>query len=127
MPEVKGTPIGIVGCSMGGRWALWLAANRPSLPIQAVTTLHGARAGDFSKSRAAFQGHLTETDPWVSEMPRHELRRALGTAGRMVDLNIYAGTDHWFFESDRRDACEARAARLARRRTLAFLPANPGS
>ncbi|MCX6069731.1 MAG: dienelactone hydrolase family protein [Chloroflexi bacterium] len=124
MPEVKGPSIGIIGFSMGGHWALWLAANRPALPIRGVTTFYGARSGDYSKSRAAFQGHFAEEDAWVSDASRRKLERTLEAAGRKVDFHVYPGTSHWFFEADREDAYDPRAAKLAWDRTLAFLRAN---
>jgi carboxymethylenebutenolidase len=123
-PETKGSSIGVIGFSMGGYWALWLAANRPQLPIRALTTFYGARSGDYSKSRAAFQGHFAEEDPWVSDAARKKLQRALEVAGRVVDFHVYPGTGHWFFEADRKDAYDPKAAKLAWERTLAFLRAH---
>jgi carboxymethylenebutenolidase len=124
MPEVQGSSIGVVGFSMGGHWALWLAANRPALPIRAVTTFYGVRSGDYSKSRAAFQGHFAEEDPWASDASRRKLERTLEAAGRVVDFHVYPGTSHWFFEADREDAYDPEAAKLAWERTLAFLRAH---
>ena len=123
-PETTGSSIGIIGFSMGGHWALWLAGNRPALPIRAVTTFYGARAGDYSKSHAAFQGHFAEEDPWVSDASRRKLERNLEAAGRAVDFHLYPGTGHWFFEADREDAYDPQAAKLAWGRTLAFLRAH---
>lgn len=121
MPERKGPSIGVIGFSMGGHWALWLAGNRPTLPIRAVTTFYGARGGDYSKSRAAFQGHFAQGDPWVSDASRCKLERNLEAAGREVDFHVYPGTGHWFFEADREGAYDPKAAKLAWERTLAFL------
>jgi dienelactone hydrolase len=56
-PAVQGSTIGVVGFSMGGHWALWLS-QRPELPIGATVTFYGARAGDYSSSRAAFLAGL---------------------------------------------------------------------
>jgi carboxymethylenebutenolidase len=123
-PEMAGQAIGIIGFSMGGYWALWLAGNRPMLPIRAVTTFYGARGGDYSKSRSAFQGHFAEEDPWVSDASRKKLERNLEAAGREVDFHVYPGTSHWFFEGDREDAYDPQAAGLAWGRTLAFLRAH---
>jgi carboxymethylenebutenolidase len=123
-PETKGSSIGVIGFSMGGHWALWLAANRPELRIRALTTFYGARSGDYSKSHAAFQGHFAEDDPWVSDTARRKLQQALEAAGREADFHVYPGTHHWFFEADREDAYDPRAAKLAWERTLAFLQAH---
>jgi carboxymethylenebutenolidase len=119
-PAVRGASIGVVGFSMGGHWALWLA-QRQALPIRAVTTFYGARGGDYANSQAAFQGHFAERDTWVSEAARKKLQRSLETCGRAAEFHIYPGTQHWFFEADRDDAYAAQAAQLAWKRTLAFL------
>jgi len=124
LPQVQGSSIGVIGFSMGGHWALWLAANRPELRIRAVTTFYGARAGDYGASPAAFQGHFAERDPWVSDAALKKLRQSLEQAPRGAELHVYPGTGHWFFESDRQDAYNRQAAELAWERTLAFLHKN---
>lgn len=50
-----------------------------------------------------------------------KLEKALRTAGCEAEFHTYPGTTHWFFERDRREAHNAKAARLAWARTLAFL------
>lgn len=117
---VTGEGIGVLGFSMGGHWALWLAA-RPELPISAAVTFYGARAGDYTHSHAAFQGHYAEADDWVSAASINKLRKCLADAQRPAEFFTYPGTGHWFFERDREDAYHAQAAMLAWRRTLAFL------
>lgn len=123
-PHVRGTSLGVVGFSMGGHRALWLAANRPELPLRAVTTFYGARAGDYARSPAAFQGHFAEHDTRVSAAALNKLRRSLESAPRGAEIHVYPGTGHWFFESDRDQAYDPRAAELAWSRTLAFLRKN---
>jgi carboxymethylenebutenolidase len=124
VPQVQGHSIGVIGFSMGGHWALWLAANRPELRLKAVTTFDGARAGDYSASLAAFQGHFAERDPWVSDAALKKLRQSLEQAPRGAELHVYPGTGHWFFESDRDEAYHQKAAELAWGRTVAFLRKN---
>jgi carboxymethylenebutenolidase len=124
LPQVRGSSIGVIGFSMGGHWALWLAANRPELRLKAVTTFYGARAGDYSASPAAFQGHFAERDPWVSDAALKKLRQSLEQAPRGAELHVYPGTGHWFFESDRDEAYHQKAAELAWGRTVAFLRKN---
>lgn len=121
LPQVQGSSIGAIGFSMGGHWALWLAANRPELRLKAVATFYGARAGDYSASPAAFQGHFAERDPWVSDSALKKLRRSLEQAPRGAEVHIYPGTGHWFFESDRHEAYHRQAAELAWKRTRTFL------
>ena len=119
-PAVQGSGIGVVGFSMGGHWALWLS-QRAELPIAAAVTFYGARAGDYSSSRAAFLGHFAETDDWVSDAAIKRLGTSLEKAGRAADFFVYPGTGHWFFESDRPDAFDPGAAESAWERTVPFL------
>ena len=72
-------PLGQVGFSMGGHWALWLAKQaRPEIPpISATVVFYATRAGDFSLSRSAFQFHLADSDPFVSEAGIVRQRRQL--------------------------------------------------
>lgn len=119
-PAVQGSTIGVVGFSMGGHWALWLS-QRSELPIGATVTFYGVRAGDYSRSRAAFLGHFAEKDNWVSDAALKKLKKSLVTAGRVAEFFVYPDTNHWFFESDQADAYHPQAAELAWERTLKFL------
>ena len=112
--------VSVLGFSMGGHWAYWLA-QRPELPIAATVCFYAARGGDYSKSRSIFLGHFAETDEWVSAAGVRALERALERAGREHRFHTYEGTGHWFFESDRSDAFVPEAADLAWHRTLSFL------
>jgi carboxymethylenebutenolidase len=118
--EVTRPHIGVVGFSMGGHWALWLA-QRPELPIAATVVFYAARSGDFSKSQSRFLGHFAETDEWVSAAGLKRVKKALETAGKDFVFHNYPGTTHWFFEEDRADAFDPKAADLAWTRTLDFL------
>jgi len=112
--------VGVVGFSMGGHWAYWLA-QRPELPIVATVTFYAVRNGDYSRSQSAFQGHFAETDEWVSPTGIRNLERSLSKAGRPFEFHTYPGTGHWFFEDDRASAFEPKAAQLAWTRTFDFL------
>lgn len=118
--SVEDSFIGVVGFSMGGHWACWLA-QRPNLPIRATVTFYAARGGNYSHSRSAFQCHFAETDKWVSAASSKALAKALGAARRTAEFYTYPDTTHWFIESDRPEAYDARAAKLAWRRTIEFL------
>jgi carboxymethylenebutenolidase len=111
--------IGVVGFSLGGYWALWLAEQLP-IPVAATAVFYGSRGGEYAASRSAFQFHLAETDPYVSASGVKSLQKSLKKAGREAEFHTYPGTGHWFFESDRPEAYRAEAARLAWDRLLAF-------
>jgi len=57
--------LAVVGFSMGGHWAYWLA-QRPELPIAATVTFYAARNGNYAASNSSFLAHFAEDDPWVS-------------------------------------------------------------
>lgn len=125
---MTGLGIGQVGFSMGGHWAFWLA-QQEKLPITATVTFYAARSGDYSQTRSSFLCHFAENDPWVSGAAVKKLARHLDSAGVSSTFHQYPGTKHWFFESDRNDSFEPKAAELAWKRTIRFLGGNlpPGN
>lgn len=119
-PAVDGRPLGALGFSFGAAWAIHLAAERPA-DLRAVTLYYGAYTVDFSKARAAYQGHFAESDPYEPAEGVAEMEAAMRAAGREVAFYTYPGTGHWFAENDRPDAYRRDAAELAWGRTVAFL------
>jgi carboxymethylenebutenolidase len=120
-PAVRGSALGVVGCSMGAAYALLLSTLLPD-QIAAVVSFYGAYAEpEYSKAHAAYLLHFAEHDEWESDEEIKALEHALRAAGKAAALYRYPGTMHWFLEEDRPDAYNAAAARLAWERTLAFL------
>jgi len=116
---VDGETVGVVGFSMGGHWAVWLA-QRPELPIAATVLYYACRAGNFGASRSAFLAHFAETDDWVSRASRRRMEQAIAKAGHPYTAFDYPGTSHWFAERNRAGEYDAEAAALALDRTTSF-------
>jgi carboxymethylenebutenolidase len=112
--------LGVIGFSFGAAWASVLAAMRPA-NVTAVVLFYGAYAPDLRPATAAFLGHFAENDLYEPREGMEELQAALKALGRPATFYIYEGTGHWFFEPDRPDAYDPKAAQLAWERTLAFL------
>jgi carboxymethylenebutenolidase len=115
--------LAVVGFSLGAYYALQLADAHPE-HLHSVVLFYGTDGGvggDYSNSRAEYLGHFAENDPYEPQSNAGALEETLKCAGRQVTFYVYPGTGHWFFEPDRKDACNEAAARLAWDRTLAFL------
>ncbi len=121
-PAVSGRGLGVMGFSMGAYWTLWLAQKKPEL-VRAAAIFYGTNGGggEFKPSTAAFLGHFAERDPYETAEAIQALEANLKGSGRPTEFYTYPGTGHWFMETDRPDAYNAQAARLAWDRTIAFL------
>ena len=117
-------PCGTLGFSMGGSWALWLAARLPDL-VDATAVFYGSQSIDMAPSRSAYLGHFAEHDRFVDDDEITLLEADLRLLDKEVEFHRYPGTGHWFFESDR-EAYDAAAAELAWDRTMAFFHAHLG-
>jgi carboxymethylenebutenolidase len=118
-----GAGLAVVAFSLGGFYALQLAAADPE-HIRSVVLFYGTEGtmgGDFSNSRADYLGHFAELDEYETQTNVDSLEASLRRAGRPVTFFRYPGTGHWFFEPDRVEAYNPAAASLAWERTLAFL------
>lgn len=119
-PATGGTPLGVIGFSLGAFFALQMVEEKPA-DIIAVVTFYGTRSGKYNRTQAAFLGHFAEADVYVSQESTHKLEASLRSAGREVECYVYPGTQHWFFEDDRPESYQETAASLAWDRTVQFL------
>jgi carboxymethylenebutenolidase len=117
---VTSTTIGIVGFSLGARFALELSTEK-SKGIDPVVIFYGTTNVDYSSSQAAYLGHFAEQDAWVALSGVKKLEKKLRAAGRPFTSYIYEGTGHWFFENDQKEAFDKKAAESAWQRTVDFL------
>jgi carboxymethylenebutenolidase len=112
--------LAVIGFSLGAFFALNLSTSDPER-VNKVVVFYGTGPADFTKSRAAYQGHFAGNDPFEPESEVNSLEEELKKAGRPVGFYTYLGTGHWFFEPDRAEVYHPEAASLAWERTLAFL------
>jgi carboxymethylenebutenolidase len=117
---VKDKGVGLIGFSLGARFALELSVEEDS-PVRAVVTFYGNSQNDYAASKAAYLCHFAESDPYVAQSGIKKLEKNMKAAQRPLTHYVYPDTTHWFFEEDRPDAFHADAAQLAWGRTLEFL------
>jgi len=121
-PGAAGRPLGLLGFSLGAFHGLWLACER-GREFGGVVVYYGTREAAYEKAHAAFLGHFAEKDPFESTASLQSFEESLRKAGRDFAIHVYPGTGHWFFEKDRKQAYDAKAADLSWRRTIAFFRA----
>ncbi|CAA9255964.1 MAG: Dienelactone hydrolase family protein [uncultured Acidimicrobiales bacterium] len=122
--------VGVVGFCMGGGLALVLATQRPDA-VSAVAPFYGLipwkdAQPDYSKLRAAVQGHYAAEDGWANPDAVRSLETTLRDSGVEVEMFIYPGADHAFFNDSRPEVYDPAAAELAWSRTIEFFRARLG-
>jgi carboxymethylenebutenolidase len=117
-PQAAPGGVGLVGFSMGGHWAVWLA-QRAEVGCRAVVVHYATRAVTKGAPVPVLI-HFAESDPFVSLSGRRAMDRSLDRLGWPHRAHEYPGTGHWFAESAS-DAYDAPAAALALTRTVSFL------
>jgi len=120
LDAVTGRTVGMIGFSLGARFALELSTEKTK-DIHPVVVFYGTSIVDYSCSQAAYLGHFAEQDAWVAGSGVKKLERKLRAANRPVSFHTYEGTGHWFFEKDQKEAYVSQAAGLAWTRTVDFL------
>ncbi|MFC5923555.1 dienelactone hydrolase family protein [Micromonospora vulcania] len=128
-PEVTGK-VGAVGFCAGGSLALWSATISerivasvgfyPVLPWEAMRP----EWADYAGKSAVI--HCSEEDGTSAGEGVQTARRAIEEAGGTCHLYDYPGTSHAFFNDDRPEAFDQRAAASAWARTLELFRAKLG-
>jgi carboxymethylenebutenolidase len=117
--------VGAVGFCMGGQLALAIACKNPK--VGAVVDFYGVHPNvtlDFSGLQAPVLGLFGETDDFVSPEVARKLQNDVTSAGKLMEIKIYPGTGHAFFNDSREDAYDRDAAEDAWKGTQRFLKEN---
>lgn len=122
--------VGVIGFCMGGALALLLGTLRPEM-VKAVVPFYGlivwpATEPDWSKMTAAVQGHYAEHDDSAGPAAVEKMETELGGRGLSVELFLYPGTEHAFFNDTRPEVYDAPASARAWERAVGFLHATLG-
>ena len=126
--------VGVVGFCMGGGLALWLSCLRGDA-ITACVPFYGAipwpdAQPDYSKIRAAVQGHYAENDGWAGPAAVNALEETLRPLGYGVEMHLYQGAEHAFFNDTRPEVYDPAAAADAWKRVTSMfqseVPVWPG-
>ena len=117
-----GDAVGTVGFCMGGVLSLFAASKNQRVGACVVFYgIHPKVEPDLDALRAPVLGLYAERDQFVPPAAVRELEAQLKERGKAVEMHIYPGTDHAFFNDTRPEVYDPEAAADAWRRTVAFL------
>ena len=119
---VTSRKIGVVGFCMGGALALYTATKNPN--IGASIVFYGGHPKvkpDLPNLHAPVLGLYAENDRSVTPESVRELESKLKSLGKSIEVVIYPGTDHAFFNDSRPQVYNEKAAADAWQRTVDFL------
>jgi carboxymethylenebutenolidase len=117
--------LGAVGFCMGGQLALF--AGCLDQRIGAVVDFYGIHPNvnpDYGRLGGPVLGLFAEKDGFVTPQVARDVEAAIKKAGKQVEIHIYPGADHAFFNDERADVYNKPAADDAWRRTLAHFRAH---
>ena len=113
--------VGVVGFCMGGALSLYAASKNAQ--VGACVVFYGIHPNvkpDLPNLKAPVLGLYAERDQYASPEAVRKLERQLRTLGKSVEMHIYPNTEHAFFNDERAEVYDAKAAADAWRRTLEF-------
>jgi carboxymethylenebutenolidase len=119
---VEGNRVGSVGFCMGGVLSLFAASKNQQVGACVVFYgIHPKVQPPLENLRAPLLGIYAERDGSVPPEAVRELEAKLKALGKSVEMHIYAGADHAFFNDTRPEVYDPEASADAWRRTIEFL------
>ena len=120
-PGLTSSGVGVVGFCMGGQLALYAACKNPD--ILACVNYYGIHPHvkpDFKSMHAPVLGFFAEKDGSVPPAAARELEQTIRASGNEVEIQIYPGTSHAFFNDTRPQVHDPGAAEDTWKRMLPF-------
>ncbi len=119
--EVAGERVGTVGFCMGGQLSLYAACANPR--VGACVDFYGIHPNvkpDLAALQAPVLGFFAERDGFVSPAAARQLENDLRAAGKQVEITVFEGADHAFFNDTRAEVYHEAHARHCWERLIAF-------
>ena len=119
--EVTGSRVGTVGFCMGGQLSLYAACANPR--VGACVDFYGIHPNvkpDLAGLQAPVLGFFAEQDGFVPPAAARQFESDLRAAGKQVEITVFEGADHAFFNDTRAEVYHEAYARQCWERLVAF-------
>jgi carboxymethylenebutenolidase len=120
-----GEKVGTIGFCMGGALSLYAASKNEQ--VDACVVFYGIHPNvrpDLENLRAPVLGVYAERDQFAPPASVRELEARLRELGKPAEMHVYPNTDHAFFNDQRPEVYDARAAANAWQKVLHFFAKN---
>lgn len=122
--ECTSKTVGTVGFCMGGQLSLYAASKNHDVSACVVYYgIHPEVHPDLDNLKAPVLGFFAENDSMVTPEDARKLEKELKDRGKSVEIHIYPGVDHAFF-NDTNPGYNAEHAKETWERMLKFFEAN---
>jgi len=118
---VTSARVGTVGFCMGGQLALYAACANPK--VGACVDFYGIHPNvqpALANLQGPVLGFFAERDAFVTPDAARKLERDIRAAGKQVEITIFEGADHAFFNDTRHEVFHAAHAKQCWERMLRF-------
>ncbi len=123
--ETTGDKVGTVGFCMGGQLSLYAACVNPNVGACVVYYgIHPAVNPDLSGLKGPVLGFFAENDGFVTPEVARKLESDVKGAEKDIEIHIYDGADHAFFNDTRTEVYSEEYANDSWNRMLSLYRAN---